>query len=211
MTMASSLKARANLYLMPVIAFDALAEYGILFQPDFAIAAQIEAFKLAASSVLFIAIGIVLTGLLSANAKARLVFWRWRHPLPGSRAFTEVARTDPRVDLARIRNAHGTLPRAPDQQNRLWYQIYQRHQRSPAVSDTHLRFLFCRDGAAASVILFLFVGAIVAWARPAALLGVAALTLLALQYLFFAIAGRFYGDRMICSVLALESSEAGKV
>ena len=39
---------------------------------------------------LFAPIGtFLLDGLLSADAKARLVYWRYRHPLPGSRAFSE--------------------------------------------------------------------------------------------------------------------------
>ena len=42
----------------------------------------------------------VFTGIINAqighNNKARLVFWKWSHPLPGSRAFTKYVNTDPR-------------------------------------------------------------------------------------------------------------------
>ena len=31
----------------------------------------------------------ILDGLLSADAKARITYWRYNHPLPGSRAFSE--------------------------------------------------------------------------------------------------------------------------
>ena len=38
----------------------------------------------------------VLNGLLSADVKAKLVFLRWRDPLPGHRAFSRYAKSDPR-------------------------------------------------------------------------------------------------------------------
>src|SRR5258708_3640585 len=48
-------------------------------------------------------LAIVLTNILSDQAKARLVFWRWHHPLPGCRAFNELISTDPRIDLPRLK------------------------------------------------------------------------------------------------------------
>jgi hypothetical protein len=203
-----SLKARTTLYLILVVVIDVLAEYGILLQPDFSVAAQTEAFRMAVSSAISVAIAIVLTGLLSAAGKARLVFWRWRDPLPGSRAFSEHARADPRIDLAALRRLHGTLPRGPDEQNRLWYQIYLAHQDAPAVADTHLRFLFCREGASVSVVLLAFVIVALIWIRPVASIALSAAGVMIVQYLLFALAARTYGIRLVCSVLAQETGKA---
>lgn len=41
----------------------------------------------------------ILNGLLSSNQKAVLVFWRFKHPLPGSRAFTVLGFQDSRVNM----------------------------------------------------------------------------------------------------------------
>ena len=49
----------------------------------------------------------VANGLLSANMKARLVFLRWRYTLPGHRAFSKYAVSDPRVDIAKLKKAWG--------------------------------------------------------------------------------------------------------
>lgn len=55
-------------------------------------------------------LGLVLISVANALVddvtKARLVFWRWEHPLPGSRAFTVYIKKDPRIialDLPRFR------------------------------------------------------------------------------------------------------------
>ena len=61
----------------------------------------------------------VLNELLTPNDKARLVFWRWRDPLPGSRAFTKYAQQDVRVDLAALTSKFGALPTSPRDQNAL--------------------------------------------------------------------------------------------
>lgn len=44
----------------------------------------------------------VVNAIIGPKAKARLVFWRWDHPLPGSEAFTRYAHEDHRVDLVEL-------------------------------------------------------------------------------------------------------------
>ena len=51
----------------------------------------------------------VVNGLLSADAKARIVFWRWSNPLPGSEAFSRHASRDPRIDIAALEEKNGGL------------------------------------------------------------------------------------------------------
>jgi hypothetical protein len=41
---------------------------------------------------------------LDAMTKARLVFWRWQHPPPGSRAFVH-AKADTRINVPALRQA----------------------------------------------------------------------------------------------------------
>src|SRR5579859_4799602 len=60
---------------------------------------------------------IVLIGILDDTSKARLVFWRLRHPLPGCRVFTELVKTDPRIDVLALKERYGELPRKPHAQN----------------------------------------------------------------------------------------------
>src|ERR1700730_13674378 len=43
---------------------------------------------------------MLIANAISANNKARLVFWECHHPLPGSRAFTRHGPADSRVDMA---------------------------------------------------------------------------------------------------------------
>jgi len=62
---------------------------------------------------------IILAGLLSDINKARLVFWRWRQPLPGTRVFSELILTGSRIDLAAFKKYIGRFPRAPQEQNAL--------------------------------------------------------------------------------------------
>lgn len=48
---------------------------------------------------LAIIVATAINGLLSPDAKAKLVFLRWHHALPGHRAFSELAPKDPRIDM----------------------------------------------------------------------------------------------------------------
>ena len=52
----------------------------------------------------------ILNSQLDHITKARLVFWRWQHPLPGSCAFTEIMITDDRIDPASLRAVADLLP-----------------------------------------------------------------------------------------------------
>jgi hypothetical protein len=148
---------------------------------------------------------IVLSGLIDDQMKARLVFWRWRNPLPGCRAFSELIRDDPRIDVPLLRKLYGEFPRNPKQQNTLWYHLYKKHTESVVVSEAHRNYLLTRDMTALSgVFLVLFSAAIgldsVPW-KVACLY----LMSLAAQYLIIAISAQNYGKRFVLNVLAEES------
>ena len=152
---------------------------------------------------LAVLISTVLNGLLTADTKARLVFLRWRHALPGHRAFTEYALSDPRVDPNILKqNLGGALPVDPVEQNRTWYRLYKSVEKEPAVAQVHRDFLLLRDYAGLSVLFIIvniFVGLYVisSWK----VLGSYLLVLLA-QYAVVRQAASHYGVRMVTSVLA---------
>lgn len=78
--------------------------------------------------------------------KASLIFWRRKNPEPGSRAFSELAAKDPRVDMGRLRQLLGLKwPEDPAEQNSVWYRLYQGQSKAPAVLSTHRDYLLCRD------------------------------------------------------------------
>jgi hypothetical protein len=153
----------------------------------------------------------IVVGLLNSQlddvTKARLVFWRWRDPLPGSRAFSKLAAADPRVDLQTLKKKHGPLPGAPAEQNRLWYRLYKTVANDASVVQVHRQFLFFRDFAGMVALLALSLGAAGFLFMP---LKAAALYLLFLviEFLMATRAARVHGTRFVTTVLALKG--AGK-
>ncbi|MGD0154722.1 MAG: hypothetical protein ABSB50_01400 [Terracidiphilus sp.] len=150
-------------------------------------------------------LAIVLSGVLSDTGKARLVFWRWRDPLPGSRAFTELAGTDPRIDLSTLKRKLGEFPKDPGAQNALWYRLSRKHKATRIVWESHKVYLLTRDlatiSAALAVLFSIGIGAAsVSWKVALPYFGA-----LALQYTLVASAARNYGKRFVLNVLSEES------
>ncbi|HOO49958.1 MAG TPA: hypothetical protein PLK94_01570 [Alphaproteobacteria bacterium] len=150
-------------------------------------------------------IATIILGLFSATAKARLVYWHYNYPLPGSRAFTVHMKTDHRIDPKTLEKKWGPLPTNPEDQNRLWYRIYKDVERDIRVQESHRDWLFSRDLAAYSVFfLIVFVpSAVGSNANWRVTLIYVIITIV--QYLILIIAARTYGNRFVCNVLAIES------
>jgi hypothetical protein len=148
---------------------------------------------------------IILNGVLGDMAKARLVFWRWKNPLPGCRSFTVLMHTDPRIDVSNLKAKHGSLPRSPKDQNILWFQMYKKHADSLTVSEGHRLYLLTRDMASISAV---FVGAfsacVLSSSIPHEMAFLYCLALLA-QYLILSASARNYGNRFVLNVLTEES------
>jgi hypothetical protein len=148
----------------------------------------------------------VLNGLLSAETKARLVFLRWRHALPGHRAFDLHAGSDPRIDAAALLRLQGSaFPTDPVGQNRAWYRIYKGVEKDPAVVQVHRDFLLLRDYTGLSAIFLLVGGAIGLCTIASASIRVTYLLLLLLQYVLVRRAASNYGIRMVTTALALSA------
>jgi hypothetical protein len=150
-------------------------------------------------------LAIVLSGVLSDTAKARLVFWRWKDPLPGCRVFTELLGTDPRIDVPALQEKLGELPTEPQAQNALWYRLYEQQRTEVRIWEAHKIYLLTRDMAtiaALFVVLFpiALTAATVAWKTAAIYISV-----LITQYLLTSSAARNYGVRFVLNVLSEES------
>ena len=148
----------------------------------------------------------VLAGVLNAqidhNNKARLVFWRWMHPLPGSRAFTEYMHKDDRVDADALRQYQDPLPTDPRQQNKLWYRWYREVEKDPRIRQVHRQYLFSRDYAGIAILLACSLGPLsFSQLRSATAAGVYSVALLG-QYFVARRAAYNHGVRFVTSVLA---------
>lgn len=163
--------------------------------------------KVLPSGLALLIIGF-LNAQLSADAKARLVFWRWKDPLPGSRAFTRLAPKDARINMASIEGQYGPLPREPREQNSLWYRLYKSIETDDAVDQAHREFLLARDYATISFMIFVVLGVLGFFQFPTSISLLAYLGLVGAQYLMACRAAQTNGQRLVTTVLALKG--AGK-
>lgn len=155
-------------------------------------------------------LAIVLSGTLSDLAKARLVFWRWRHPLPGCRAFTELLNTDPRIDVPALRKKLGELPADPQAQNALWYRLYNGQSTDVRISEAHRIYLLTRDMTTIAALFVLCFSVGVAAGSVNWKTATVYVVGLVIQYLLTATAARNYGTRFVLNVLAEESQPDGR-
>lgn len=208
--MTGSLKSENSPALYALMAGNMIAFYAILkgqelFAGDWIAAVHDLAQALPAG------VGLILTGILnaqlSADAKSRIVFLRWRNPLPGCEAFTRHARSDPRVDLSALEEQYGPLPTDPRAQNILWYKLYKTVEREPAVAQAHRAFLFARDYACIALIMLLVLGGAALLQMSPIKVALLYIVGLAFQFVIAGQAARNHGRRFVSTVLAIRSAE----
>jgi len=107
----------------------------------------------AISLVVVVLISLILRGLMPAIIRDRLIHWRWEHPLPGARAFSEIGPLDGRINMEELNRRYGPLPVDAESQNREFYKIYHQYRDATGVLDAHKSYLSARDIA---VITFFF-------------------------------------------------------
>lgn len=148
----------------------------------------------------------VVNGLLTAGTKARLVFLRWHYPLPGCRAFSKLAQSDPRIDLDRLRQAvGGKFPEKPRAQNAAWRLLLDAAEDEPKVLQSHRDFLLTRDLTGLAAIVLVVFGAIGLAFAPTWKVAIFYVVGLAAQYLVMRQAASNYGSRFVCTVMAARS------
>lgn len=188
-----------------LILFYAMLKGQLLLAGDWAVAIQDSSQALPAG------LGLVLTGILnaqlSANTKSRIVFLRWRNPLPGCEAFSRYARSDPRVDLVALGNQYGPLPTDPRTQNTLWYKLYKTVEMEPAVVQAHRAFLFARDYTCIALMILVTFGGAALFQMSSMKVVLLYIVGLAFQLLIAGQAARNHGRRFVSTVLAVKSSE----
>lgn len=149
---------------------------------------------------------LLLLGILPAKLRDRLIHLRWTNPLPGSRAFTAIAPSSSRVDMAALESRYGPLPIDPTEQDTRFYKIYREFRDETGVLDAHRSYLAARDIGTINLILAMTLPFFALWATSD--LGRSAIYMLALLviYLLCAVAAKNYGARIVENVLALASS-----
>src|SRR5690606_30613875 len=124
--MTRSLKDSYRLQLFAALAAN-LALYYALVNGLSTSDLRVDAFSTHLNTLLPGGLAVALCGILNAQLtylqKARIVFLRWRDPLPGCRAFSHYASRDPRIDMKAVRAKWSPLPKGAQQQNALWYRI----------------------------------------------------------------------------------------
>ncbi|MBI5101570.1 MAG: hypothetical protein HZB33_07040 [Nitrospirae bacterium] len=156
-------------------------------------------------AILFPLATIVLNGIIGDTGKARLVFWKWRNPLPGCRAFSVIMNSDPRIDVQRLRSKLIPIPIDPNEQNAVWYRYYKIHASKQTILEAHRVYLLTRDMAALSGIFAIGFSVAVYVSTTGWELSALYSTVLFAQYLVIATSARNYGIRFVANVLTEES------
>jgi hypothetical protein len=218
---ATSLKGRYHsrliaIFVANLIVFSAAVTYGVIqLEGINAIATSWQAGSktigsVAAPLVIALAITTVLSGLLSSELKARIVFGRWSHPLPASRAFSHYLKKDPRIDFDALVQKLGQQPTEPTEQNSLWYRrIYKAVQNDPIILEVHKDFLFCRDYAALSLLFLIFLGSAGIYAISSTSTVIIYLSCLTIQFVASMLAARNYGIRFVTTSAAVWQKATG--
>jgi hypothetical protein len=207
MSSEKSLKSQNGVSLWVLFLFNIVLLIFLLFANSFNGAElSLKLFLSLRSAGLIVAyiIVFVVNGQVSASAKAKLVFLRFKDPLPGCRAFSRHGKNDHRVNMDALTRLHGSLPNLPREQNQLWYKIYKSHASDVTVIKSHRDFLLARDMTSMSVLFLVFAGI------PAIFLSnwpwnFSYFALLLLIYLVMSNLARNHGCRFVTNVLALES------
>lgn len=152
-------------------------------------------------------VGLILVGVLnsqiSPETKARIIFGRYKNPLPGARAFTDLGPADARVDMVKLDKQYGPLPTDPVEQNKTWYGLYKTVKNENSVLGIHRDYLFFRDYGVAAVAMLIILSTMAFiladhW-QPIAMYAI----IMAIQALLVVRAARDRGRRFVTTVLAV--------
>ena len=172
------------------------------------LAKQLETFAApgTAGLGLIVIASLLLLGFVPPKWRDRLMHWRWKDPLPGSRAFSKIGPASGNVDMRKLRTDLGALPRAGDKQNALFYRIYRNHREEVGVLDAHGRYLAARDIGTITALLTVTLPWLALWATEDWVKSAIYGSCLFVTYAFCVIAAKNYSLRMVQNVLAAASS-----
>lgn len=153
---------------------------------------------------------LVVSGILSPQIKATLVYWRISHALPGHRAFSVYCKKDTRINLTALEKKIGSFPVDPDEQNRQWYRLYKENSEKTIVVNSHRSFLLSRDLAGASAIATVILPLSLLLYTKTYWNAVGLFLILFTHYITITLVARNHGERFVCNVLAEAAVTAGK-
>ena len=212
----TSLKAQNAWLIRAVLLIHALAFAYVAFEPfvlaQLARPDALDKIKAALapgslSLAIIVLAKLVLLGLVPARLRDPLIHWRWRHPLPGARAFSKFGPADPRVDMAKLERTYGPLPTDPGKQGGLFYKIYSAVAGTVGVLDAHKSYLAARDTGIINLLLFFLLPGFAYWATHDVGRTILYAAALLLSYLLMAIAAQVYGTRFVQNALAAASAD----
>jgi hypothetical protein len=207
---SKSLKDQNRWHLWLLIAVNSAVFYAALNFSDFE-SSGFRALVNSATQLLPVGLATVVTtvanGLLNADMKARLVFLRWHHALPGNRAFSRYAQGDPRIDQAKLAQLidSRSLP-GPEAENATWYRFYKEVHNDQSVQQVHREFLLLRDYAGLAALFLVGFGTVALFTvHPPRVLAIYCALLIA-QFIIARHSAATYGIRFVTTVLALKTS-----
>jgi hypothetical protein len=212
----TSLKAQNAWLIRAVLLIHALAFAYVAFEPfvlaHLALPDALERAKAAlAPGTLSLAIivlaKLVLLGLVPTWLRDRLIHWRWRHPLPGARAFTKLGPADPRIDMAKLESRYGPLSTDPREQNIIFYRIYSANAGHTGVLDAHKSYLASRDIGIINFLLLVLLPGFAYWATGDLIRTGIYSVILFLLYVLMSLVAQVYGARLVENTLAAASTD----
>jgi len=203
------LKAKNKILLWGFVALNLLAFWCFLFcqgldTKTLTIRWEFLTGKTGVTATLIPLLTVVLAGMLGDHLKTVLVFWRSNHPLPGCRAFSNIAASDPRIDLGLMSKHMGPLPTTPQEQNQVWYCLYRKHDGNTIVIESLRVYLLTRDMTALACGFVLFMPAATLLVGASLKIFAAYLAFLILQYVVLSRSASNYGQRFVANVLSEE-------
>uniref|UniRef100_A0A832DG96 Uncharacterized protein n=1 Tax=Ignavibacterium album TaxID=591197 RepID=A0A832DG96_9BACT len=154
------------------------------------------------SVVLLFVLSIILEGLLSSNLKAIIVFHRIKNPLPGCRAFSEIAPRDNRINMQKLAMKYdNNLPSEPASQNSEWFRLYKLYEKVPVVEESHKSFLMTRDLLALSIIFLILSTTLHIALGTSAINIIYSTVIYVVLIIIFKISAQNYGNRFTANVI----------
>lgn len=204
--MATAIKDAIRKPLL-IVALANLAAFYIVLSADGALGGDFAEVSRAWLRGLPAVLGLPLIGILTSQIdsemKARLVFLRWRDPLPGCRAFSKHAKGDARIDLGALKRAVKPWPTSARQQNAAWYKLFKSVETRAEIAHLHREYLFARDYAFMATVFAVVLGAAALAEFANGWSAAGYIAALILQFVLTSRAARAHGIRLVTTVLAL--------
>lgn len=208
--MARSLKDSYRLQLYAALAANLAFYYALVKGLDIS-ELKVDTFTAHLAALLPGGLATTLCGILNSQLtflqKARIIFLRWNDPLPGSRAFSEYATRDSRIDIKAIQRRWSPLPKAADEQNALWYRLYQQEQGTDAVVHLNKNWLFARDYASICVLLVVVLGTVGIFQMPSVTSWFLFTGIVSCQFLIARRSAVNHAERFVSTVIAQAASK----